>query len=518
MRTGNAVYIVSALALVPLAASAAAEPAPPFAPPAKPNIIVILADDLGYGDVHCLNPGHGKILTPNIDKLAAQGMAFTDAHGSSSVCTPSRYSLLTGRYNWRTRLQNGVLNIDSPALIAADRITLPKLLRQQGYQTAGMGKWHLGLTLPVKDQRLQVDQPIANGPETRGFDAYLSSDNRLFPPFMFTENGRFVGTPLLKETRVGLKYGQGTSLKMDDFAHILPAVTDKAVKTIESLAAKQKPFFIYYAPSTPHDPFVPTPEWKGKSGLGVYADYVMELDFEVGRLLAALDKTGQADNTIVIFTSDNGCAPYSGSKSCSASGYARYDGVAGMKAQGHFPSAQFRGYKSDTWDGGHRIPFIVRWPGVVKPGATCAQLVGQIDLLATCAEITGVKLADNAAEDSLSLLSLLKGGGQPVRDTLVHHSFNGRFSIREGQWKLILCAGSGGWGAPPKVAKGEKLPEVQLYNMSVDEGEQKNLQAEHPEIVKRLTEKLEKLVAEGRSTPGTPQKNDVPIDIFKKGK
>jgi arylsulfatase A-like enzyme len=310
------------------------------------------------------------------------------------------------------------------------------------------------------------------------------------------ENDRFTGQQLLKETRVGFKYGKGTSLKLDAFAHILPTVCDKAIEHLETLAGADKPFFIYLAPCAPHDPYVPTAAWKGKSGLGAYADYVMETDAEIGRFLAALDKTGQADKTLVIFTSDNGCAPYAG--------------VRSMENQGHYPSADRRGYKADAWDGGHRIPLIVRWPGMVKPGTQCHRLVCLNDFMATCAEITGAKLSDNAGEDSISLFPLLRGEDKPVRETLVHHSFHGNFAIRDGQWKLVLCPGSGGWSSGPKT------PTVQLYDMSVDIGERNNLEAEHPDVVKRLTEKLGKIVAAGRSTPGPKQKNDVMVDIFKR--
>jgi len=476
----------------------------------KPDIVFILADDLGYGDVHCLNPEHGGIPTPNLDRLAAQGMVFTEAHGSAAVCTPSRYGLLTGRYNWRSRLQQGVLDNGekSTALIAPDRLTLPKLLQQQGYRTAGFGKWHLGLTAPIRDGRFQVAEPLRDGPVTRGFDYFFGNDFRFFAPFLFIENDRFVGEPLLEETRPGFKFGTGTSLTPDDFAHILPTVTDKAIAKLRALAEDGRPFFVYFAPCAPHDPFVPTAAWKGRSGLGLYADYVMETDAEIGRLLAAFDQTGQADKTLVMFASDNGCAPYAGNMPLGGS---RTEDKL-MEAKGHFPSADRRGYKSDAWDGGHRIPLIVRWPGTVQPGAQCRRLVCLNDWMATCADILDTQIPGNAGEDSVSLLPLLRGGDQAVRDTLVHHSINGYFAIRAGQWKLILCPGSGGW------SPGSQAPPVQLYDTAQDLGEQKNLAAEHPEIVRRLTERLERIVADGRSTPGPRQKDDVSVDIFKSGK
>jgi arylsulfatase A len=468
---------------------------------AKPNIIIILADDLGYGDVQSLNPVRGKIKTPHLDQLAAQSMVFTEAHSGSSVCTPTRYGVLTGRYAWRTRLQKAILQNDSPPLITAERLTVPKLLQAHGYQTAGFGKWHLGRDLPVQDGHVLIDQPIGNGPVTRGFDSYFCSDLRFFAPFMFVENDRFVGPPLLNYTKMGAKYGSGTSLKQDDFGHILPTVVDRAIAKLDRFARGKDPFFIYLAPCAPHDPFVPTAEWKGKSGLGDYADYVMETDFEIGRFLKMLDQTGLATNTLVFFTSDNGCAPYAG--------------VKPMEAKGHYPSANARGYKSDIWDGGHHVPFLVRWPGTVKAGTTSAQTICLTDLLATCADVLGAKLPAHAGEDSVSLLPILKGQSQPPKhDAVVHHSIDGAFAIRQDNWKLIFTAGSGGWSTPKTGSKqAQDMPPVQLYDLIADPAEQSNIQAANPTVVKRLTILMEKFIANGRSTPGDPQKNDVPVNF-----
>ena len=469
----------------------------------QPNILLILCDDLGYGDVQSLNPARGKIPTPNLDRLATQSMVFTDAHGGSSVCSPTRYGVLTGRYAWRTSLQKGVLQNESSPLIAPDRLTVPKLLKAHGYQTAGFGKWHLGGDLPLNGEEILIDQPIRNGPVTRGFDSYFCTDFRFFAPFMFIENDRFIGQPLFNRTKLGAKYGAGTSLKPDDFSHILPTVCDRAVAKLSEYSKSTQPFFIYLAPCAPHDPYVPTAAWKGKSGLGTYADYVMETDAEIGRVLEALEKSGKADDTLVFFTSDNGCAPYAGVKQ--------------MEAKGHFPSADKRGYKSDIWDGGHRIPFMVRWPGKVKAGTTNAQTICLTDLLATCAEILGAKLPDNAAEDSISLLPLLKGQLYPTtHEAVVHHSFDGNFAIRHGKWKLALCPGSGGWSAPnEKAAISQGLPGTQLYNLADDLVETNNLQATRPEIVAQLTKLMEKYVADGRSTPGKIQANDVAVQLIK---
>ncbi len=492
-----------------LAAACAALPAwaQEAAKPAHPNLVYILADDLGYGDVHCNNP-QGKIPTPNLDRLAAQGMRFTDAHSGSAVCTPTRYGILTGRYAWRSHLQSGVLGVYDKPLIAANRLTVPALLKQQGYATACIGKWHLGWSWPeVKQDAPDFTQPIANGPITRGFDYYFGTDVPNYPPYCFIENDRTVGLPtatLPKRLLANnLASKPGPALPNWSLEEILPTLGTKASGYIGEQAKKGQPFFLYLPLTAPHTPIAPTQEWQGKSGLGGYADLVMEVDGVVGQVLDAIEKRGQAENTIVIFTSDNGCAPYIG--------------VKGMEKKGHFPSGPFRGYKADIWDGGHRIPFIVRWPGQVKAGSTSDQTIGLTDLMATCAEITGAKIPETAGEDSVSILPILKGTAQaPVRESIIHHSINGSFSIRQGDWKLELCASSGGWSVPkPGTPAAKALPPVQLYDLAKDPGEKTNVQAENPEIVKRLTELLKKQVAKGRSTPGAKQKNDVEIRLYK---
>ena len=467
----------------------------------RPNIVFILADDLGYGDVHCLNPERGKIATPNIDRLATQGITFTDAHSSSAVCTPTRYGILTGRYNWRSRLQHGVLGAYGTPLIPSTRLTVPALLKQHGYATGCVGKWHLGWDWPKQGKKLDFARALTGGPTAVGFDYYFGTDVPNYPPYCFIENDRTVGIPSeplpkrLLENH--LAYIAGPALPGWKLEEILPAITGKACDFIQQQAKAKKPFFLYFPLTSPHTPLAPTKEWQGKSGLGRYADFVMETDAMIGRVLDTIDKSGAGGNTLVIVTSDNGCAPYIG--------------VSEMEAKGHFPSAQFRGYKSDAWDGGHHIPFIARWPGTIKPGTHCPQVVCLNDLMATCAEILGTNLPDTDGEDSISILPLLRGEDRPTRANVVHHSIQGKFAIREGRWKLILCAGSGGW------SKGGGTEPVQLYDMTADIGERKNLQAEHPDIVARLTKKLEKIVADGRSTPGPNQQNDVVVDIYKKG-
>jgi arylsulfatase A len=446
----------------------------------KPNILLILADDLGYGDVQCLGGDRSKIATPNLDRLAREGMIFTEAHSSSSVCTPTRYGILTGRYNWRSRLQSGVLDDYSPPLIDRDRLTLPGLLKQYGYTTACMGKWHLGFTVDAKGQKGEgapLGARTPDGPLTRGFDHFYGFHHARMMKSLF-EDDRV--TEIIQPI------------------DMLPKLTQHAVEYIRARAGTEQPFFLYLALNSPHTPIVPTAEWQGKSGLNRYADFVMQTDASVGEVLEALDQTGLAKNTLVIFTSDNGCSPAAK--------------VDELESKGHYPSELRRGYKADVWDGGHRVPFIVRWPGKVRAGSRSDQLVCLTDIMATCAEILGTKLPPNAGEDSISILPVLLGADTgPVREAVVHHSIRGNFAIRQGQWKLILCPDSGGWSRGTIT----DAP-CQLYDMSKDVGERTNEYNRHPEIVSRLLKLLEYYVAEGRSTPGPAQKNDVPIDIWKR--
>ncbi len=458
----------------------------------KPNIVYILADDLGYGDVQCLNPERGKIKTPCLDKLASQGMTFTDAHSGSSVCTPTRYGLLTGRYCWRSRLQNGVLDGYVQPLIAADRLTVAGLLKQNGYHSAIIGKWHLGYTIEGADKKgggkakgegAPIGAITKDGPLTRGFDEFFGFHHARMMKSVF-ENDRVT--------------------QMIEPVDMLPALVKRSTDHIAARAKAGQPFFLYLPLSSPHSPIVPSKEWQGKSGLGDYGDFVMETDWAVGEVLAALDKAGVADNTLVFFTSDNGCSPVAK--------------VDKLETQGHFPSAQFRGYKSDIWDGGHRVPFFVRWPGKVKPGSQSKQVICHTDLMATCSEILGERLPENAGEDSVSLFPVLLGkDSAPVHEAVVHHSISGCFSIRQGQWKLEFCPGSGGWGTPgDAAAKKQGLPEVQLYDVSSDIGESRNVMVEHPDVVERLTKLLEQTISNGRSTPGPKQANDALIEMRKK--
>lgn len=481
--------------------------AAPAAP--RPNLLCLLCDDLGYGDLHCLNPA-GRIATPQLDRLASEGLAFTAAHSSSAVCTPTRYGILTGRYNWRSRLKSGVLGGYSPHLIEPGRLTVPALLRQHGYHTACIGKWHLGMDLPLQaggvaseksgGWQVAYSQPIRNGPNAVGFDYFFGISASLdMPPYTYIENDRFVAIPTVEKTWIR----KGPAAADFEASDVLPKLTAQAVDylTRRAPAARQgQPFFLYLTFTSPHTPIVPTPEWQGRSGLNPYADFVMQTDAAVGRVLAALEQQDLATNTLVIFTSDNGCSPAAN--------------VAELERRGHYPSAGSRGYKADLFDGGHHIPFLVRWPGVVRPGTRSEQLICLTDLMATCADLLGTRLPANAGEDSVSVLPALRGTDTgPLREAVVHHSINGSFALRQGEWKLELCPGSGGWSAPKPGSPLERgLPAVQLYNLRADPAEQTNLQSAHPEIVQRLTRLLEQYVRDGRSTPGPPQTNTTPAN------
>lgn len=464
----------------------------------KPNIVYIICDDLGYGDVQALNPEKGKILTPKIDAFAKQGMTFTDAHSASAVCTPSRYAVLTGRYAWRSRLQEGVLSggDELEPLISEEITTVPKMLKGAGYKTAAIGKWHLGFKF-VDDQGNPVQvyegkkvvgpaigSTVPNGPISRGFDSYIGF-----------HHSRVMKT-VIKDDKVIDKM---EPIKMLQF------LGDHATEYIDREAKTEEPFYMYLALNSPHSPVVPSKAWQGKSGMGDYADFVMETDDVVGRVLEALEKNGIADNTLVFFTSDNGCsAPVS---------------KAGKleKEFGHYPSADFRGYKSDIWEGGHRIPFVVRWPDKIEANVTNDKLICQTNLMATCAEIVGSKLADNEGVDSYSILPLLKNKNAKSDYSLViHHSIHGKFSIRNKEWKLELTPGSGGWSGPnDNMARKKGLSEIQLYNMIEDKEETTNVYDQHPKLVKKMTKQLMEIVENGRTTCGDEQENDVTVDVYK---
>ena len=483
----------------------------------RPNIIVILTDDLGYGDVSCMNP-QSRIHTEHIDKLAAEGLVLTDCHSSSALCTPSRYALLTGRYNWRSRLKLTVLPGISSHLIEPGRETIPSLLRRQGYRTAAVGKWHLGMdwvtkngfTLPrtfwdkTADPDLMLDgvdftKPVCNGPNDVGFEYFYGMPASLDQsPFIHMENDRAVTQPTVMmgvknldrhsaKNQFDIEYGPGE--EGFDPRKIVPEMDARVFDLVEGYSKGEDPFFIYYACPAVHGPLVPSEEYAGKSGLNAYADFVLQVDGFVGRLDRLLEEKGLKDNTIVVFTSDNGC-----------SGVADYPTLL---SKGHNPSYIYRGMKGDIWEGGHRIPFAVRWTGHIAAGQRSDALSCLVDLFATFADITGASYGDNAGEDSISMLPLWLGG-EGGRTDLVHHSAKGNYSLRRGEWKMEFCPDG---GCVPHEPQAENLPKYQLYNMACDVTERWNLYGTQPELEQELLDLTASYVKNGRSTPGTPQEN-----------
>ncbi|MGX1928735.1 sulfatase family protein [Flagellimonas sp. 2504JD4-2] len=487
----------------------------------KPNIIFVLADDLGYGDISAFNI-NSKIKTPHLDQLAHEGMMFTDAHTSSAVCTPTRYGILTGRYNWRSTLKEGVLIGASKALIPKTRATVASILKKSGYHTGFIGKWHLGWDWALKNPELEpttgwqdttfvnIDytQPVKNTPNDLGFDyAYGHSGSLDMAPYVYVENGMATEIPDSTTVNTG-KYSwwrKGPTSK--DFIHedVTPNFFRRGIKYVEEQADKENPFFLYLALPSPHTPILPTEEWQDKSGLNPYGDFMMMVDDYMGKLNTAVKNAGIEENTIIIFTSDNGCSPAAK--------------IEELTEKGHYPSYLFRGHKADIFEGGHRVPYIVKWPERVKSGSTTPQTICTTDFAATCAAIAGYELKDNEAEDSYNMLPLLNQ--QPIegnfREATVHHSINGSFAIRKGEWKLIMCPGSGGWSFPRPNNKEalEGLPRVQLYNLKNDPAESNNLQASNGEKVEELKNLLTKYIEDGRSTPGIAQQNDGEEAVWK---
>ncbi|MBI3839610.1 MAG: arylsulfatase [Planctomycetia bacterium] len=459
-------------------------------PAQRPNIVLILADDLGYGDLACYND-RSKIPTPRLDRLAREGMRFSDAHTPCSVCSPTRYGLLTGRYAWRSRLKSGVLNGYSPALIEPGRVTLASLVKEQGYRTACVGKWHLGLGT---DELADYGKPLTPGPNSVGFDeSFVLPASLDMPPYVFVENERVTVAPSETIAASQMRRNGGNGFWREGaiapgFKHVdtLPTLADRAIRFVRG-QNRDKPFFLYFPLTAPHTPWMPTDEFRGRSGVGYYGDFVAQVDATVGKLLDALEQQQLADNTLVIFTSDNGAHWL-------PSDIEKWD---------HRANGSWRGQKADLWEGGHRVPFIVRWPGKVAPQSQSDELICLTDVMATLAAILGQKLSDAAGEDSLDFLPVLLGqkSAQPVREALVHHSADGTFAIRQGVWKLATKLGSHGFSEPKNIEPQPGGPTGQLYQLSDDPTESRNRWLEQPEIVQRLTQLLARYQQQGRTRP-----------------
>ncbi|MDE0622671.1 MAG: arylsulfatase [Bryobacterales bacterium] len=481
-------------------------------PERAPNIVLILADDFGVGDIQAHYPDN-KIATPYLDKLVQEGMSFTDAHSPSAVCTPTRYGLLTGRYSWRTRLQEWVLAAYEPPLIAADRPTLPGMLREHRYETTLIGKWHLGWEWPgpqpsrmtaarngQKTLEWHLDKPVLNGPTTRGFDYYFGVDLPNMPPFSYVENDIVTPAPtstyvhdesegvVLPRGFVGSPMAPGWRLR-----EIVPELTRRAVEQIRSRAQSDKPFFLFYSMTSPHEPISPSQPFQDKSGIAPIADFVMETDWSAGQVIQAVDEAGIADDTIVIFTADNG--------------HSHYTGWEPLVEAGHMPSGPYRGHKGDIWEGGHRVPLVVRWPGKIAPHSQSDQLVSLTDIFATSLAVVEADLPQNGAEDSISFLDAALGQeAAEGRSSLVSHSNHGEFAYRDGPWKLVFR------NSEPNLDESRGKPTVpELYNLAEDIAESKNLAEERPEVVEELRAKFDAMIERGATRAGIASRNDADV-------
>ncbi len=483
----------------------------------KPNIVFILADDLGYGDVGCYNPD-SKIPTPHLDRLATQGMRFTDAHSPCAVCSPTRYGILTGRYAWRTELKRGVLWPWDRPLIEKDRLTVGKMLQEEGYNTACIGKWHLGWLWPTTDRtrynsktsigaynggwsekfekKIDFTKRIRGGPTERGFDYYFGDDVPNFPPYCYFENDRLLSIP--NTHYAGESFSRpGPMVDGWVMADVMPRLSREAVSYIKNDQGKAfrreegKPFFLYMPLTAPHTPIAPAAQFRGKSEAGWYGDFVHEVDWVVGQVMQALRDSGQAENTLLIFTSDNGSPARDGTE---MNGKPR-----SVHRFGHNPSHSLRGIKADIWEGGHRVPFIARWPSKIESGSDNDETICGVDLMRTISSMIDYDLPENSGVDSYNILPALLGeeSKTPIRQATVHHSGNGMFAIRQGKWKLILGKGSGGWSGDGE----EGDPRVQLYNLDDDPSETTNLQDQDPDRVSMMTELLDRYKESGRSYP-----------------
>lgn len=489
----------------------------------KPNILLILADDLGYGDVRCYND-QSKVPTPHIDRLAREGMRFTDAHSPSTVCTPTRYSLMTGQMAFRVPNGGTVFTgVGGPSLISPGRLTLPSMLRDNGYATACVGKWHVGLTFfdqagqPVRGdgveavRRVDFSRPVSGGPLDHGFEhffgtaccpttdwlyAFIENDRVPVPPTRLLDKSRLPKHPYANDCRAGLI---APDFPMEEVDLVFLKKSREFLERHVRQSPSQ-PFFLFHSAQAVHLPSFAAPRFQGATQAGPHGDFIHQLDQVVGELMATLETLGVADDTIVIFTSDNGPETTS---------------VIHMRADhGHDGARPWRGVKRDSWEGGHRVPFLVRWPNRVQAGTTCSQPTSLTDVLATLAAILGAKLPDNAAEDSFNMLPAWLGeAAAPIRPYLLQQAFGGQrtLSIRRGDWKYLDHTGSGGnrYENDPRLQPFQ-LSDIaanapgQLYDLATDPGETRNLAFERPEIVIELKTLLEQSKTSGRSRPSQP--------------
>ncbi|MEM9480989.1 MAG: arylsulfatase [Verrucomicrobiota bacterium] len=474
-----------------------------------PNILLLYADDLGYGDLGCYNP-NSKIPTPALDALAADGMLFTDGHSSSGICTPSRYALLTGRHHWRDF--HGIVGALGASVFEADRLTLPEMLQKEGYKTACIGKWHLGWdwdalrqegTDPKSYAHTDFDwsKPIPDGPLAHGFDYYFGDAVINFPPYCWIENDRVLSVPNVtferdwqdeppKEGRWETRPGPG--MADWDFYDVMPTLAEKGVEYLKGQKDSEQPFFLYFPFPSPHAPIIPNDEFDGKSDAGPYGDFVYQTDHICGRLIQALKDTGKYENTIIIFSADNGAEKYAYERD------QKFD---------HWSSKPLRGLKRDIYEGGHRVPFLIRWPGLTKPGSVSDALVSQIDLMATVASFLQIDLPkQNCAEDSHDLVPLLAGNTDKVREAHIHNTKVDNYAIRQGPWLLIDTVNGYESGRNKHWETRHNYPAdndagFELFHLENDPGQRNDVAADHPGRVAAMQELLKKIREQGFSAP-----------------
>jgi len=457
---------------------------------AQPNILFILADDMGYGDVGALNP-NSSIPTVHLDRLAREGMTFSDAHSPSAVCTPTRYGIVTGRYCWRSRLKRGVLNGYGTPLIEADRLTVASFLRDQGYRTGIVGKWHLGLGFAKEGKKFDFSKPVSNGPHTHGFDfSHVIPASLDFPPYLYVRNGTITEFPTIEQSakkfpgflRKGERAPDLTIENcLDDLAREAAAFIDRESRT-------EQPFFLYLPLTAPHKPVSPHRRFVGKTKLGPYGDFVVQVDATVGKVLAALDKADLADKTLVIYTSDNGSFMY---RQEGGDDHVTDNTIQAYSPGNHTANGELRGTKADIWEAGHRVPFFARWPTKIQAGTVTDTTICLTDFFATAAELIGADIPEGAAPDSYSFSHLMLGQEMHrIRPPVINHSIAGMFAIRRGAWKLVLGNGSG--GRQPPRGKAFAKP-YQLFDLSQDLAEQNNLIESQAEIAAELEAAFEKI-------------------------
>ena len=465
-----------------------------------PNIVFILADDMGYGDVHALNP-KSRIPTPHLDQLSASGMTFTDAHTPSAVCTPTRYGLLTGRYCWRSRLKRGVLNGYGTPLIEPDRQTVAGFLKQAGYHTGIVGKWHLGLELPksANGKELDFSKPVGNGPPQRGFDySYIIPASLDFPPYVYIENGKSTNAETVTQKGIGFPgfLRKGPRSKDLVMENCLDDLLKQATGYIQRQSGTKQPFFLYFPLPAPHKPVLPHPRFHDKTKLGPYGDFIVQVDWTVGQVIEAIQRAGIRDNTLVIYSSDNGSFMYR-QETTSQADHVTDRTVQAYQSRHHTSNHVFRGTKADIWEAGHHVPFFASWPGQIAAGSHNGETICLTDFFATAAGVVKRSLPATVAQDSFNLEPLMRGNTWDTpRAPVIHHSAAGMFAVRSGKWKLVLGNGSGGREMPR--GKAFQKP-YQLFDLSSDLSERHNVIDQFPEVAARLEAACLKLRDQGSS-------------------